>query len=72
MTKQGAGSTLSLPASDLGKIAAGVVKGKTLGSHPFVVSDLDHRYSAIRRRFECTARTKIMLNHAILVKFYSN
>ena len=49
--KQGASSTPSMPSSDLGNTAGwGGQKDKPLGSHPFLVSDLDHRYPAIRRR----------------------
>ena len=50
MTKQGAGSTLSLPTSDLGYTACCDSKRINPRPHPFVVSDLDHRYPAIRRR----------------------
>ena len=50
MTKQDAGSTPSLPASDQGNTAGWGGKKINPVSHPFVVSDLDHRYPAIRRR----------------------
>ena len=50
MTKQGAGSTLSLPTFDPGYTAGWDSKRINPRPHPFVVSDLDHRYPAIRRR----------------------
>ena len=72
MTKQDAGSFPSLPASDLGNSAGWSGKkinprssffsrfqeGKRINprSHPFLVSDLDHRYSSIRQRKKSHAR----------------
>ena len=50
MTKQGAGSTLSLPTFDLGHTAGWDSKRINPRPHPFVVSDVDHSYSALRRR----------------------
>ena len=50
MTKQGTGSTLSLPTFDLGYTEGWDSKRINPRPHPFVASDLDHRYPAIRRR----------------------
>ena len=52
MTKQGAGSTPSLPASDLGNTAGQGGKRINPRSHPFLESDLDPGYPAIRRKEE--------------------
>ena len=50
MMKQGAGSTPSLPASDLGNTASWDSERINLGPSPFLASDLDYRYPAIRQR----------------------